>query len=1148
MANENQPDTGIQPAPAPVQAPPSTGITAAPPETAITLPSGPGASATDAALSVPMTVPAEEPETWIAKADWLLLGLVVALGFLVSSVPAFNSDVWMQMATGRLIAHGDYLPGGADPFSFATEGGAGKEAVVWVNHSWLFALGTYLVYSMAGGIGIIVVKGLLIAALCALMVMARTRETNLLILAICMTLGVLTLSTRLMFVQPVLISYLFLGVTLYLLNRAGALEPATGAEPDEQRARVLWALPVLFVFWVNLDNWFILGPMVVGICWAGLALQRWRGLGGAVPVRRIGIVFGVGLLACLVSPFHVRVFQLPPELAYLLVRAGATVGVPMPDALCAGGRTLAALREVEPQLANVLSPLAAGYMNQPLLGWNIAGMCVFVLLGLGAIAFVLNIMAAATANGPAPHAARFALWLGGAALALANFRLAPFFAIVAAPITAMTLSELAAWYTRPAEIGTGETLWGAPVRMARLLGVPLLLALLALAWLGWLHQANFDPGARRHVDWRVTPDASMRGAAERLGEIQQEQKDGRPLRVFSTGPMLPDYCAWFAPGVKCFFDSRYNLLAPVARDYALAKVALGERSKKEKDWLTVFKAHDVDHVAVENFLTGAPFVKWMDEADRWRLRYGDKQVAVFTWSRGERPWPTGAVIEEWNAQAFGRVPPSDRPPAEGPPPWEARSLFERYLFPVPPLPRTALEMDFKSNYGPFVVHKSSTLARVVAPELLNGLAQLQIAPGSVNHAYTALATQHMLRMYQGSELPFLMADSVPPAVPVLIARLAWQTVAEAPDNERCYAYLANAYSQLQRAENYWIRGPGQGTLRDSLRNIQIVAALRAAADIGVTDPRLQFQIHNDLFEIYVEKHCLDLAADHLNVAAEIFETLRPEKTADLDRYLKAKKDLDLKRKMIDTAVQKRRQDFKLKAASKKPLEKVGIALYGRYSEFNKDNKEQVDPQGLGLAGLALELLNDIDQKTLDKSEQLYWLQMTLDLLFNTGHARQAAEVVDNSQAALEHMGRQHKYQIFSAGARGDYRALRAALADYERLLAQETARAMLQANRLGLAQPPESLGQSYCMLSLLAPPDPSFNWATTVQVWALTATEYFNVKTLRGAVALEAGDTAEAHAIFQDVLRESSNRNGFIFTERRLAERYATFLERYHKK
>ena len=107
---------------------------------------------------------------------------------------------------------------------------------------------------------------------------------------------------------------------------------------------------------------------------------------------------------------------------------------------------------------------------------------------------------------------------------------------------------------------------------------------------------------------------------------------------------------------------------------------------------------------------------------------------------------------------------------------------------------------------------------------------------------------------------------------------------------------------------------------------------------------------------------------------------------------------------------------------------------------------------------------------------------------------------------------------------------------------------MLQAGRLGLTQPPESLGQPYFMLGLMASPEPSYNWATTTHVWLLTATEYFNVKTLRGAIALEAGDTADAHAIFQDVLRESSNRNGFLFSERRIADRYASFLERYHKK
>lgn len=97
-----------------------------PPENVITLAPRPDALATDAAKSVPMAPPPEEPtRDWFAAVDWVLLGLVVALSVLVSSVPAFNADVWMHLATGKLLVEGQYMPAGAEPFSCATEAGAG---------------------------------------------------------------------------------------------------------------------------------------------------------------------------------------------------------------------------------------------------------------------------------------------------------------------------------------------------------------------------------------------------------------------------------------------------------------------------------------------------------------------------------------------------------------------------------------------------------------------------------------------------------------------------------------------------------------------------------------------------------------------------------------------------------------------------------------------------------------------------------------------------------------------------------------------------------------------------------------------------------------------------------------------------------------
>ena len=38
--------------------------------------------------------------------------------------------------------------------------------------------------------------------------------------------------------------------------------------------RSWWLLPVLFAVWVNVDNWFLLGPLVVGLYWLGEFIQQ----------------------------------------------------------------------------------------------------------------------------------------------------------------------------------------------------------------------------------------------------------------------------------------------------------------------------------------------------------------------------------------------------------------------------------------------------------------------------------------------------------------------------------------------------------------------------------------------------------------------------------------------------------------------------------------------------------------------------------------------------------------------------------------------------------------------------------------------------------------------------------------------------------
>src|SRR5207237_443912 len=100
-------------------------------------------------------------------------------------------------------------------------------------------------------------------------------------------------------------------------------------------------------------------------------------------------------------------------------------------------------------------------------GFNVAGFALWTLLLLGLAAFLLSGLASTLGNAPPLHPGRFLIWLFFAALAAGMFRLIPFFAVVATPLTALTLGELLAWYTRTDEAGITAPPWTAPVRLVR---------------------------------------------------------------------------------------------------------------------------------------------------------------------------------------------------------------------------------------------------------------------------------------------------------------------------------------------------------------------------------------------------------------------------------------------------------------------------------------------------------------------------------------------------------------------------------------------------------------------------------------------------------------------------------------------------------
>src|SRR5690348_12286356 len=71
----------------------------------------------------PVAQPSAAPATDSAGRhgwDRLLALLVVILAFLTASFLAHNSDLWFHLATGRLLAHGQFSFG-TDPFAYTTQ-------------------------------------------------------------------------------------------------------------------------------------------------------------------------------------------------------------------------------------------------------------------------------------------------------------------------------------------------------------------------------------------------------------------------------------------------------------------------------------------------------------------------------------------------------------------------------------------------------------------------------------------------------------------------------------------------------------------------------------------------------------------------------------------------------------------------------------------------------------------------------------------------------------------------------------------------------------------------------------------------------------------------------------------------------------------
>ena len=235
----------------------------------------------------------------------VFLGALLVLGVAVRAQQnPMDPDSWWHVAVGERILQDGNFPE-TDPFSFTAAG------TTWIAYEWL---GEVLMASAAkmwgfqGHSFVLLLTSSLLFLLLYYYAYLRSRNWK---AAFAACAAVLPLAGIFFTFRPQLLGYSFLVLTLICLERF-----------RQGNERTIWALPFIFLVWVNTHGSFAFGLFVVGLYWiCGLARFQWGGLLGEKWTGRQRLCLELSMLmsvvALCVTPYGSRLAAYPFELALL---------------------------------------------------------------------------------------------------------------------------------------------------------------------------------------------------------------------------------------------------------------------------------------------------------------------------------------------------------------------------------------------------------------------------------------------------------------------------------------------------------------------------------------------------------------------------------------------------------------------------------------------------------------------------------------------------------------------------------------------------------------------------------------------------------------------------------------------------------------
>jgi hypothetical protein len=226
--------------------------------------------------------------TQIAFAAILLFGLLA-----MTARNATDPDLWWHLRTGQWIVETGHVPH-SDPFSFTRAGHA------WVSHEWLSEAVFYELWKHGGAAALIVFSAIITTAGFMLLYLRCPGKKHW--AAAATVFGALA-SAPSWGVRPQMFTFTLASLLLWLL------------EAGQDRPRLLFWIPPLFLLWLNLHAGFALGPALLFAYGVGLITETAVGNTPWRQARPIVLRVLLLLLVCLalvpLNPSGAELYRYP---------------------------------------------------------------------------------------------------------------------------------------------------------------------------------------------------------------------------------------------------------------------------------------------------------------------------------------------------------------------------------------------------------------------------------------------------------------------------------------------------------------------------------------------------------------------------------------------------------------------------------------------------------------------------------------------------------------------------------------------------------------------------------------------------------------------------------------------------------------------